>query len=38
MVNNNSIESSMDLDGMMDGLAGQLYKTLDEVAEGDHAA
>lgn len=38
MVNNNSIGSSMDLDGMVDGLAGQLYKTLDEVAEGDHAA
>ena len=38
MVNNNNVNSGMDLDGIVDGFASRLNTALDDVAEGDHAA
>ena len=38
MVNNNNVNSGMDLDGIVDGFATRLNTALDDVAEGDHAA
>lgn len=36
MINNNNINSGMDLDGIVDGMAGMLGNTLQQVAEGVH--
>lgn len=38
MTNNNTVNSGMDLDGMIDGLAAQLNSSMEQIAEGSHVA